>query len=146
MYVYIYIYYIYYILYIIYRERKREYNIYMLILYENTYVYIYIYTYLYMHANLPVNAIIRLPHPWSGDSKGQETFLAPSADKPTRNYDTECSIHQPSLSTQRSKGLSYIKMKYIQIYKYTCIYIYIYIINMHIIYIYNNVYYIIIHI
>ena len=89
-------------------------------------MYIYIYTYIYMYANLPVNAIVRLPHPWSGDSKGQETFLAPSADKPTRNYDTECSIHQPSLSTQRSKGLSYIKMKYIQIYMYIHIYVYIY--------------------
>ena len=32
------------------------------------YVYIYIYT------NLPVNAIVRLPHPRSGDSQGQETF------------------------------------------------------------------------
>ena len=31
--------------------------------------------------------IVRLPHPWSGDSQGLETFLAPSADKQTRNYD-----------------------------------------------------------
>ena len=31
-----------------------------------------------MYANLPVNAIVRLPHPRSGDSQGQETFLAPS--------------------------------------------------------------------
>ena len=37
--------------------------------------------------------VVRLPHPWSGDSQGQETFLAPSADKQTRNYDTECSNH-----------------------------------------------------
>ena len=37
------------------------------------------------------NTIVRVPHPWSGDSQGQETFLAPSADKQTRNYDTECS-------------------------------------------------------
>ena len=43
----------------------------------------------------------RLPHPRSGDSQGQETFLAPSADKQTRNYDTECSNHHPSLSTLR---------------------------------------------
>ena len=27
------------------------------------------------------------------------TFLAPSADKQTRNYDTECSNYHPSLST-----------------------------------------------
>ena len=38
---------------------------------------IYIYTYIY--TNLPVNAIVGLPylpHPRSGDSQGQETFLA----------------------------------------------------------------------
>ena len=69
-------------------------------------IYIYIYIYIYIHTTLLVNAIVRLPHPRSGDSKGQETFLAPSTDKETRNYDTECSNHYPSLSTLRSKGLS----------------------------------------
>ena len=64
------------------------------------------YIYIYIHTNLPVNAIVRLPHPRSGDSQGQETFLAPSADKQTHNYDTECSNHHPSLSTLRPKGLS----------------------------------------
>ena len=38
-------------------------------------IYIYIYMYIYIH--LPLNAIIRLPHPRSGDSQG--------------NYDTMCS-------------------------------------------------------
>ena len=38
--------------------------------------------------NLPVNAIVRLPHPRGGDSQDQKTFLAPSADKQSRNYDT----------------------------------------------------------
>ena len=33
-----------------------------------------------LYTNLPVNAIVRLPYPWSGDSHGQEMFLAPSAD------------------------------------------------------------------
>ena len=28
--------------------------------------------------------------------QGQETFLEPSVDKQTRNYDTECSNHHPS--------------------------------------------------
>ena len=42
-----------------------------------------------MYTNLPVNAIVRLPHPWSEDSQGQEMFLVPSADKQTRNCDTE---------------------------------------------------------
>ena len=73
-------------------------------------IYIYIYN-IYIFTNLPVNAIIRLPHPRSGDSQGQETFLTPSADKQTRNYDTECSNHHPSLSTIRPKGLSRSKMK-----------------------------------
>ena len=61
----------------------------------------YIYIYIYIYINLRVNAIIRLPHPWSGDSQGQETFLAPSADNQNRKYHTECSNHHPSLSTLR---------------------------------------------
>ena len=63
-----------------------------------------------------MDVIVRLPHPWSGDSQGQETFLAPSADKQTRNYDIECSNHHPSLSTLRPKGLSRSKMKWRAIY------------------------------
>ena len=69
-----------------------------------------------IYTNLPVDVIVRLPHPRSGDSQGQETFLAPSADKQTRNYDTEWSNHHPSLSTLRSKGLSRSKMKWWAIY------------------------------
>ena len=74
----------------------------------NIYIYIYIHTY----TNLPVNNIVRLPHPWSGDSQGQETFLARSADMQTRNYDTECSNHHPSQSTRRPKGMSHSMMKW----------------------------------
>ena len=62
---------------------------------------------------------MRLPHPWSGDSQGQETFLAPSSDEQTHNYDTECSNHHHSLSTLRPKGLSHSKMKWWAIYKFT---------------------------
>ena len=58
-------------------------------------VYIYIYICVYIHTNLPVNFEVKLPHPWS---QGQETFLAPSADNQTRNYDTECSNHHLSIS------------------------------------------------
>ena len=65
-----------------------------------------------IYTNLPVDAIVRLPHPWSRDSQGQETFLAPSADKQARNYDTECSNHHPSLSSRRPKGLSRSMMKW----------------------------------
>ena len=68
-------------------------------------IYIYIYT------NLPVNAIVRLPHPGSGDSHGQETFFS--------NHDIECSNHHSSLSTPRPKGLSRSKMKWWAIYIYT---------------------------
>ena len=62
-----------------------------------------------------MDVIVRVPHPRSGDSQGQETFLAPSADKQTRNYDIECSNHHPSLS----KGLYNSKAKgIIDIYRY----------------------------
>ena len=37
--------------------------------------------------------IIRLSHLQSGDSHGQQTFLAVSADKQTHNYDTKCYIY-----------------------------------------------------
>ena len=66
--------------------------------------------------NLLVNVIVRLSHPRSGGSQGQEAFLAPSVDKQTCNYDKECSDHYSSLSTPRSKGLSSSKMKWWAIY------------------------------
>ena len=69
-----------------------------------------------IHTSLPVDVIIRLPHPPIGNSQGQETFLASSADKQTRNYDIECSNHHPSLSTRRLKRLSRSKMKWLAIY------------------------------
>ena len=76
-------------------------------------MYIYIYIYIYIYTNLPVNAVVGLPYPPSGDSQSQETFLSPTADKQTSNYDKECSNHHPSLSALRlrSKGLSRSKMK-----------------------------------
>ena len=87
--------------------------------------------YIHIYANLPVNVIVRLLHPGSGDSQGQETFLAPSANKQTRNYDTECSNHHLPLSILRSKRLSRSKMKWLAVYtnlpvNYICIYIYMY--------------------
>ena len=75
-------------------------------------VYIYRYVCIYTYTNLPVNVIVRLPHFQSGDSQGQETFLAPSTDKQTRNYDIDCSNHHPSLSTLRPKRLSHSKVKW----------------------------------
>ena len=69
-----------------------------------------------IYTNSPANAIVRLPHPWSGDSQSQETFSAPSNDKQTCNYDTVCSNHHPSLSTLRSEGLIRNKMKLWAIY------------------------------
>ena len=69
-----------------------------------------------IYRSLPVYAIVRLPYPWSRNSQGQETFLVHSADKQTRNYDTECSNHHPSRTTQRSKGFSRSKMKWWAIY------------------------------
>ena len=65
---------------------------------------VYIYIYIYIYINLPVNAKVRLPHPWSGGSQDQGTFLAPSADKQTRNYDTV--LKAPSLPTNpKAKGI-----------------------------------------
>ena len=62
-----------------------------------------LFLYSYIYINLPVSDIVRQPHPRSGDSQGQETFLAPSVNMETRNYDTECSNHHPSLSTHSLK-------------------------------------------
>ena len=69
-----------------------------------------------IYTNLPVDVTVRLPHPRSGDSQKQETFLAPSADKQPCNYDIECSNHHPSLSTLRPKSLSRTKMKWWAVY------------------------------
>ena len=69
-----------------------------------------------IYTNLPVNLIVRLLHPRRGDSQCQETFLAPSSDKQTSNYNTECSNHHPSLRTLRPKWLSRRKMKWWAIY------------------------------
>ena len=63
-----------------------------------------------------VSVLVRLPNPLGGDSHDQETILAPSTDKKTLTYDTECSNHNPSLSYLRSKGLSPSKMKWLAIY------------------------------
>ena len=70
-----------------------------------------------IYKNLPVDVIVRLPHPRSSNSQGQESFLAPSLYKQIRNYDTQFSNHHPSLSTVRSNRLSHSKMKWWAIYK-----------------------------
>ena len=45
-------------------------------IYMYIYIYIYIFSYMYIHiyTDLPVNVIVRLPYPRSGDSQIQETF------------------------------------------------------------------------
>ena len=63
-----------------------------------------------MHMNLPVNTVVRQVHPRSRDSQGQETFLAPSADNQTCNYETEHSNHHHLLSRLRLKDLSRNKL------------------------------------
>ena len=47
----------------------------------------------YIYPDLQRNATARLSHPQNGDSHVKKTFLAPTADKQTRKYDTECSNH-----------------------------------------------------
>ena len=62
-----------------------------LCIYLYLFVFIFIlYIYIYIYANLSRNAIVRLHHPRNRDSKSQEKFLAPSADKLNHNYDREC--------------------------------------------------------
>ena len=53
-------------------------------------MYIYIYI-------IPVNTVVRLPHPWSKDSQGQEMFLEPSVNKQIHNYGTQRVLKSPSL-------------------------------------------------
>ena len=91
------------------------------------YIYIYIYICICIYT-----CIVRPPHPRSGDSQGQETFLALSADKQTRNYDIRVP-KPPSLI---------INPIYISIYKYIYIYIHIYIFIYICIYIYIYILYI----
>ena len=69
-----------------------------------------------IYTNLQMDVIIRLPHPRSGNSHGQEMLLELSDDKQTRNYDIECSNHRPSLSTLTPKGFGHSKMKWWAIY------------------------------
>ena len=69
-----------------------------------------------IYTNLPINAIVRLPHPQSGNTQCQKTFVAPTADNQTWNHDADCSIHHPSLSTPRPKGSCRWKMKWWAIY------------------------------
>ena len=49
-----------------------------------------------MYPDLPRNVIARLSYSQNGDSQGQETFSAPSAEKQTGNCDTV--FKPPSLS------------------------------------------------
>ena len=67
-----------------------------------------------------VNAIVRLPHPRSGDSQGQETFLAPSTDKQTCDYDTRV-LKPPSLPINpKVKGIEPYQDEMVRhIYKFT---------------------------
>ena len=68
-----------------------------------------------IYTNLSVNAIVRLPLPWSGYSQGQETSLAPSPDKETHKFHTR--VPKPlCVWTLRSKGLNCRKMKWWAIY------------------------------
>ena len=71
--------------------------IYTIYIYIYMHIYIYIYIYAYIYASLPRHAIVRISHPRSRDSQGQETFSAPSANKQTCNYDM-CWNHHISQS------------------------------------------------
>ena len=51
---------------------------------------------MYIIAILPINYIVRLSHLRLRKRQSQETFLVPSVDNQTHNYDAKCS-NQPSL-------------------------------------------------
>ena len=51
---------------------------------------------MYIYAILPINYIVRLSHLRLRKRQSQETFLVPSVDNQTHNYDAKCS-NQPSL-------------------------------------------------
>ena len=69
-----------------------------------------------IHTNISADVIFRLPHAPTVNREGQETFLAPSINKPTRNYDIERSNHHPSIPTLRTNGLSRRMMKWLAVY------------------------------
>ena len=89
-------------------------------LYTIIHLYIDIYIYICKQANLPVNAIVRLAHPWSED--GRETFLTPSVDNQTQKCDTECSNHCTSLSSLRVNEISnlrrYAALSFLQLHSF----------------------------
>ena len=91
-----------------------------ILIYNYTFIYIYIYIYICKQANLPVNAIVRLAHPWSED--GRETFLTPSVDNQTQKCDTECSNHCTSLSSLRVNEISnlrrYAALSFLQLHSF----------------------------
>ena len=79
------------------------------------------YIYLYIYTNLPVNVIVRLPHPWSGDMQGQEMFLVLSADKhkQTHNYDTVLKPQSHPINP-KVKGIELLQDEMVShIYKFT---------------------------
>ena len=73
-----------------------------------------------IYTNLPGNAIVRLPHPRSGDTLDQETFLAPFADKQTCNYDTRVLKPQSLRINNKVNGIEPKQDEMVShIYKYT---------------------------
>ena len=73
-----------------------------------------------IYTNLPGNAIVRLPHPRSGDTLDQETFLAPFTDKQTCNYDTRVLKPQSLRINNKVNGIEPKQDEMVShIYKYT---------------------------
>ena len=76
------------------------------LIYLSIYLSIYLFIYLSICLSIyPVNVIVRIPHPRSRDSQGQETFLACSADKQTRNFDTRMLKPLSLLINPKVKGI-----------------------------------------
>ena len=73
-----------------------------------------------IYTNLQVNAIVRLCHPHSGDTRRQETYLVPSAEKQSLKCDTRV-LKQPSFTiNSKVKGTGPYQDEMVShIYKFT---------------------------
>ena len=93
-------------------------NIYICIYRYIIYIYIYIHKFISKCHSQTSLSLEQRCHSQATPclSQSHETFLAQPANKQTRNYNTECSNHHPSLSTLRLKVLSRSKMKWLAIY------------------------------
>ena len=110
-------------------KRREDFWIYHFVLYIYIYIYIYTYIYIYIFINyiyytyniytfiyIYIISIYmnRLPHPTSRHGRVQETFLAPSVDKPTSAMRQSAQNIIPTINIRQRNGATvYDMMSYI---------------------------------